>query len=142
VSDDFEPRAVTVSSPHLMRAARAARGLQALVEAAIVAIVAGSVLAIGSVHAWAYSVLWVACFAAGALALGRALVLGGLRQRLGAHRVALHSSGRWLVIAPHPGDRALGWSVDLGEPSMPRGPLVLPGLAFLALCLAQLAPGA
>ena len=133
-------RAVTVSSPDLLRAARGARALQILLEAALWSIVVGSVLAFGSVHAWAYSALWLACFGAAGLGLARAAVLDGLRHRLGAHRVAFHVSGRWMVIEPHPSDRALGWSIDLGQPAIPRGPLLLPGLAFLALALLQLLP--
>ena len=140
VSETPEPSAVTVSSPDLLRAARVVRGLQGALEGSLWLIVAGSVLAFGSVHAWAYSILWVACFVAAAIALARAVALGGLRQRLGAHLVAFHVSGRWLVVEPHPADRALGWSIDLREPALPRGPLLLPGLAFLALALLQLAP--
>ncbi len=140
MSDSVEATGVTVSSPDLLRAARGARTLQALLEAALWAIVAGSVLAFGSVHAWAYSALWVACFAAAGIALARAAAVAGLRQRLGAHHVAFHVSGRWMVVEPHPADRALGWSIDLGEPPFPRGPLLVPGLAFLALALLQLAP--
>ncbi len=140
MTDSAEPIGVTVSSPDLLRAARGARGLQALLEAALWAIVAGSALAFGSVHAWAYSILWVACFAAAAIALARAVAVTGLRQRLGPHHVAFHVSGRWMVVEPHPTDRALGWSIDLGEPALPRGPLLAPGLAFLAFALLQLVP--
>jgi hypothetical protein len=140
VDDSPESSAVTVSSPDLLRAARLVRGLQGVLEGSLWFVVAGSVLAFGSVHAWAYSVLWVACFLAAVVALARAVALGGLRQRLGAHHVAFHVSGRWLVVEPHPADRALGWSIDLREPALPRGPLLLPGLAFLALALLQLAP--
>ncbi len=140
VTEAEVPSAVTVSSPDLLRAARVVRALQGALEAAVWAIVAGSVLAFGSVHAWAYSILWVACFLAAAIALLRAVAVGGMRQRLGAHRVAFHVSSRWLVVEPHPADRALGWSIDLRAPALPRGPLLLPGLAFLALALLQLAP--
>ena len=135
-----ERSAVTVSSADLLRAARVVRGLQLALEGSLWLIVAGSVLAFGSVHAWAYSILWVACFLAAAIALARAVAVGGLRQRLGEHVVAFHVSSRWLVVEPHPADRALGWSIDLREPALPRGPLLLPGLAFLALALLQLAP--
>ena len=140
MSDSVEPTAVTVSSPDLLRAARGAQALQGLLEALLWAIVAGSVLAFGSVHVWAYSVLWVACFAAAGVALARAVAVAGLRQRLGAHQVAFHVSRRWMVVEPHPADRALGWSIDLREPPLPRGPLLWPGLAFLAFALLQLAP--
>jgi len=140
VSEAPEPSAVTVSSSDLLRAARVVRGLQGTLEGLLWLVVAGSVLAFGSVHAWAYSILWVASFLVAAIALARAVAVGGLRQRLGAHRVAFHVSGRWLVVEPHSADRALGWSIDLREPALPRGPLLLPGLAFLALALLQLAP--
>ena len=140
MTDSAQAHAATVSSPDLLRAARRVRRLHATLEAVLWLVVAGSVLAFGAVHAWAYSALWVGCFAAAALALARAVALGGLRQRLGAHRVAFHVSSRWLVVEPHPADRALGWSIDLREPALPRGPLLLPGLAFLALALLQLAP--
>jgi O-antigen ligase len=140
VADSVPPTAATVSSPDLLRAARGTRALQGLLEGALWAIVAGSVLAFGSVHAWAATALWVACFAAAAIALARAVMVTGLRHRLGAHRVAFHVSGRWLVVEPHSSDRALGWSIDLGEPALPRGPLLVPGLAFLALAVLQLVP--
>ena len=96
---------VTVSSPDLLRAMRLTRALSGLLEAVVFLIVALSALAFGAVHPWAYATLWVACLAALALAFARALQVGGLRQRLGAHRVALHGSGRWAVVEPHPADR-------------------------------------
>jgi len=131
---------VTVSSPDLLRAMRLTRALSGLLEAVVFLIVALSALAFGAVHPWAYSALWVACLVALALAVARALQVGGLRQRLGAHRVALHGSGRWAVVEPHPADRAVGFSLDLGRPALPRGPLLLPGAAFLAFVLLQLVP--
>ena len=140
VREDPEPSVATMSSGDLLRAARVARALQVLLEAALWLVVAGSVLAFGSVHAWAYSILWVACFTTAAIALAHGLSVSGLRRRLGANRVAFHVSGRWLVIEPRPGDRALGWSIELAEPALPRGPLLVPGLALLALALLQLAP--
>jgi hypothetical protein len=132
--------AATVSSPDILRAARAARTLTELLEGAVWAVVVVSVLAFGSVHPWAYSPLWIGCFATAAVAVARAAVVLGLRQRLGAHLVAFHASGRWLVVEPHSADRALGWSIDLAEPALPRGPLLLPALAFLALAVLQLVP--
>jgi O-antigen ligase len=140
MADTNGAAAVTVSSSDILGAARRVRGLQRVLEAVLGLTIAGSVLAFGAVHGWAYSILWVACFVAGALALAHALAVGGLRHRLGAHRVAFHSSGRWLVVEPRAEDRALGWSVDLSEPALPRGALLLPGLAMIALALLQLAP--
>ena len=119
VSEAPERSAVTVSSSDLLRAARVVRGLQGALEASLWVVVAGSVLAFGAVHAWAYSILWVGCFLAAAIALARAVAVGGLRQRLGAHHVAFHVSGRWLVVEPHPADRALGWSIDLARAGAP-----------------------
>jgi O-antigen ligase len=132
---------VTVSSPDMMAAARLVRSLQGLLEIALWITIAGSVLAFGSVHHWAYTVLWVACFALAVLAFAHAAAASALRQRVGAaHRVAFHVSGRWLVVEPHPADRALGWSIDLAARVLPRGPLLLPGLAMVALGLMQVAP--
>ena len=132
--------AATVSSPDILRQARLARLLQELLEASVWAVVIVSVLAFGSVHHWAYSPLWIGCFAAAALALARAVAAAGLRQRLGPHLVAFHVSGRWLVVEPHSADHALGWSIDLAERAFPRGSLLLPAVAFLALTLLQLVP--
>lgn len=138
LSELHEAQPVTLSSPDLLRATRRLRGLQALLELAIGVSVVGSVAAIGSVHPVAYTALWLACLAAALLAAARALVIGGLRQRLGPRPVALHVSGRWLVADPQRDDRALGWSIDLGADALPRGPLFLPGVAFLAFVLLQL----
>ena len=132
--------AATVSSPDILRQARIARLLQELLEASVWAVVILSVLAFGSVHHWAYSSLWVGCFAAAAIALARAALVASLRQRLGRHLVAFHVSGRWLVVEPHRADRALGWSIDLSERAFPRGPLLFPAVAFLAFTLLQLVP--
>jgi hypothetical protein len=132
--------AATVSSPDILRQARFARVLTELLEASVWAVVAVSVAAFGSVHHWAYAPLWIGCFATAVVALARAVALAGLRQRLGPHQVAFHVSGRWLVVDPHPSDRALAWMVDLGEPALPRGALLLPGIAFVGLTLLQLVP--
>ncbi len=132
--------AATVSSPDIVRQARVARALSEVLEASVWAIVAASVAAFGSVHHWAYAPLWIGCFVAAGVALARAVAVSGLRQRLGRHLVAFHASGRWLVVDPHPSDRALGWAIDLDERAFPRGPLLFPAVAFLALCLLQLVP--
>jgi O-antigen ligase len=132
--------AATVSSPDTLRLARRVRALSELLEAAVWAVVVASVAAFGAVHEWAYAPLWIACFLTAGVALARALAALGLRHRLGRHLVAFHSSGRWLVVDPHPSDRALGWSIDLDERAFPRGPLLFPAVAFLALCLFQLVP--
>ncbi len=138
--DPGEWRPSIVSSRDLLGLASMLRALQYSLELAVVAIVVGSVAAIGSVHAPAYTALWIGCFAAFALMLTRALAAAALRQRLGPHRVAFHVSGRWLIVEPREDDHALGWSVDLREPTLPRGALLAPGLVILALALLQLVP--
>ncbi len=132
--------AATVSSPDILRQARVARTLSEALEASVWAVVAVSVAAFGSVHHWAYSPLWIGCFATAVVALARAAAVSGLRQRLGRHLAAFHVSGRWLVVDPHPSDRALGWSIDLAGRAFPPGPLLFPAVAFLAFTLLQLAP--
>jgi hypothetical protein len=132
--------AATVSAPDILRQARLARTLTEVLEAAVWAIVVASVAAFGSVHEWAYAPLWIGCFLTAGIALARAMAVAGLRQRLGRHYVAFHSSGRWLVVDPHPSDHALGWSIDLDARAFPPGPLLFPAVAFLALCLLQLVP--
>jgi O-antigen ligase len=134
-----EPGAA-VSAPRALRAARAVRSLQLLLEGVLWLAVAGSVLAFGSVHAWAYSLLWLLCFAAAGVTLARAAVVRALRHRLGPHVVAFHVLGRWLIIDPHPDDHALLWSIDLRDPAVPRGALLKPALVFLAFALLQLVP--
>jgi hypothetical protein len=134
------PTPATVSAPDLLRAVRVTRALQCLLEAALWFVVGGSMLPFAAVHARAFRVSWMACLVAASIAVARAVAVSGLRQRLGPHRAALHASGRWVVVEPHPADRALGWSIDLGEPALPRGPLLLPGLAFLALLALHLVP--
>ena len=138
--DDDEPASETLSAPGLLRAARLVRALQWVLEATLWLTVAGSVLAFGAVHAWAYVWLWVSAFAAAALTLAHGLAVRALRRRLGLRRVAFHASDCWLVIDPQPDERALGFSIDLGDPTLPRGPLLLPGLAMIVLALLQLAP--
>ena len=131
------PTPATVSAPDLLRAMRVTRALQGLLEAALWLVVGGSLLPFAAVKAPTFT---VACLAAASIAVARAVAVGGLRQRLGPHRAALHASGRWVVVEPHPADRALGWSIDLAEPALPAGPLLLPGLALLALLALRLVP--
>ena len=138
MSELHDGQPVTLSSPDLLRATRFLRLLQRLLELVLGTIVVGSVVAIGSVHPPAYIALWLACLAAALVAAVRALAIGGLRQRLGARTVALHVSGRWLVVEPREDDHALGWSIDLAGQARPRGPLAYPALAFLGFVLLQL----
>lgn len=125
------------SSRSVLLGARLLRLLNAGLEAALVAIVAGSALAIGAVHPWAYlPILW-ACFGL-ALLLGlRASVLHGLRRRLGRGAFCLHPSRRF--VEPK-NEGALGWPFDLEQALLPRPPLLLPGLAFALWAGVQLLP--
>ena len=134
-----EPPA-TASSRDVLGWARRLRLLSAALELTIWLTVAGSALAFGAVHPFSFGPLWTGCALAAVLALARAVAIAALRRRVGSYRVALHSSGRWLVVDPRPEDYSLGWSCDLGHPALPRGPLLFPGLAFLAFGLLQLVP--
>ena len=133
-------RPVVVSSPDLLGSARLVRALQYFLEVVVAAIVIGSVAAFGSVHEPAYTTLWVASFVAFGVMLVRAMAVERLRQRLGEHQVAFHVSGRWLILEPDRDHYALGWSLDLRESALPRAPLLLPGLVFLAFSVLQLVP--
>lgn len=117
--------------------ARALRLVCRAQEAVLLLIVIGSALAFGSVHPFAYRPLWAACALAGALALVRAALAGALRAYLGRRPFAFAANGRSLHSEP---DRAAGWSFDLSRPLLPRGPLLWPGLAFLAWSALGLVP--
>jgi O-antigen ligase len=120
-----------VSNPAIVAAVRRLRVLSAVLQGWVLAIVAGSVLALGSVHAWAYVPLWCACAVAALLSGAEALMIHRLRRTLGPHRFALHPAKRWLTLggeAP-PGE---GWEVDLAAPAVARTSLLLPALLFLA----------
>ena len=140
MNDTRERSPSTVSSPEILGAARRVRALQWTLEAVLAVVVVGSVLAFGSVHEPAYRTLWIASLVALAVALVRAVAVRALRERVGAHRVALHRSRRWLVIDPRGENAGHGWSINLRAQSLPHGPLLLPGLAMAALAVAQLVP--
>jgi O-antigen ligase len=121
-------------------AARRLRAVSILLEVALGVVIAGSVAAIGSVHPWAYWPLWYACCCIAVLLVYRALAIMHLRRLIGRQCFAFHTSGRWLVLdSPAEYDRT-GWSFDLGRPLLPHGPLLLPGVVFLTLVIAQLVP--
>ena len=121
-----------------MRLARALRLACVATEGAIVLIVAGSALAFGSVHPFAYRPLWIACGALGVLWSARAILARMLRDHIGPRTFAFAANGRSLRTEP---DRETnGWSFDLSRPIVPRAPLLWPGLAFLAWAGAQLVP--
>lgn len=130
----------TVSDRTVLGRARSLRVVCLVLEGLLWLIVAGSVLAIGSVHPWAYVPLWGACLAAGVVLVVRALLARSLRQRIGRRPFAFHLSGRWLVLEPSPAYPDQGWFFDLRRPLIPRAPLLLPGVAFLLWVLLQLVP--
>jgi O-antigen ligase len=101
--------------------------------------VAGSALAFGAVHPWAYEALWAVSALAGLVALARMVLVARARRLLGPQPIGLHSAGRWIVKDPEEGG-ALTWRCDLGAPLLPRTPLLWPGLAFLAFAGLQLVP--
>jgi O-antigen ligase len=109
-------------------------------ELALALLVAGSALAIGAVHPWAYEPLWLGSAVGLALVGTRAALVSSLRPILGRKRFAFHRSGRFIVLDPAPDDESVGWGFDLGAPVFPRGPLLWPGLAFVGWVLVQLVP--
>jgi O-antigen ligase len=109
------------------------------VEALLLALIASSVAAIGSVHRWAYVPLWFGCLALALLEVARAVARSRLRRRLGARVATLHVSGRWLALDSASSGQE-GWSVDLGLHPWRSAPLLWPALAFLAWVLLQLVP--
>jgi len=123
-----------------MARARRLRLASRVLEGLVWLIVAGSVAAIGSVHSWAYVPLWLACLVAGVVLVLRTVTAASLKRSLGAHLVAFHLSGRWLVVDPVPEYQNQGWSFDLRRPLLSSAPLFLPGLAFLGWVLVQLVP--
>ena len=135
-----ETSGATVSSRPILARARLLRSLCVVLECVVALVVSGSVAAIGSVHPWAYVPLWIATGLALVLLLARGAAVAALRQVLGPRRFAFHAAGRWLVVEPRGEYGATGWGLDLGAPAFPRGPLLVPGLAFLAWGLLQVVP--
>lgn len=109
-------------------------------EAGLYAVVAGSVLAFGSVHPWAYVPLWCGCLVLAILLAEHVLTARALRRIVGPRRVSFHPTGLWIVLDEEPPYGLRAWSLDLARPSSPTGPLFRCGLAFLALVLLQLLP--
>ena len=119
---------------------RALRAVSALQEAALLAVVAGSVVVIDSVWNVAPLVRGLAALVLSLLLAGRLWLVWKLRQQLGQRRLGIESAGRGLILD---GDSAYGkqaWSFDLGRPLLTPGPLVVPVLVFVAWVLAQLVP--
>lgn len=96
---------------------------------------AGSALAFGSVHPFAYRPLWSACAFTGVLLVARAGLAHVLRAYLGRRTFAFAANGRSLRSEP---GRDAGFTFDLAEPLLPLGSLAVPGLAFLAWSALQL----
>ena len=130
----------TISDPLAIAAARRLHAASTLLEVALGVVIAGSVAAIGSVHPWAYWPLWYACAGIAALLVYRAFAIRRLRRLIGRQRFAFHTSGRWLVPDGIASYGRPGWSFDLERPLLPPAPLLLPGVVFLALVIAQLVP--
>jgi O-antigen ligase len=131
---------LTLSNPRLVRLAGQVRILGRGLELVLWFTLAGSALAFGSVHPWAYESLWLLCGLAGLVALARARSVVRARRELGARPIGLPSAGRWLVVDPPPDDTTPGWRCDLGAPLVGGMPLLWPGLAFLGLSVFQLLP--
>ena len=90
-------------------------------------------------HPWAYVPLWLCAVFIGILVAIHALLIRGLRRRLGLRAFAFHITGRWLVLDPVHNETE-GWGFDLSRPAWPRAPLLWPGIAFLAWGIVQVAP--
>jgi O-antigen ligase len=133
-------RTATLSDPALVRAARRLRAVSWALEIGIAAVVAGTVMAIGSVHPWAYVPLWAIAIAFALLLVARAAGIRALRTLLGERRFSFHPSDRWLVLDAQPSYGLTGWTFDLARPIIGQPALLAPGLAFLAWASAQLVP--
>ncbi len=125
------------SSQGVVLGARLLRFLDASLEGALLVTIAGSALAFGAVHPWAYRVLFWTCLALGLLLSLRGVLLRRLRARLGRGVFYLHPTRRFV----EPQDEgAVGWPFDLGQSGLPGWPLLLPGLAFALWVGIQLLP--
>ena len=128
-----------VSDGRILGGARRLRVVSHALEAALYVVIAGSALAIGAVHPWAYVPLWLGAGLIGILVAVQAVQVQRLRGQLDGHPFAFHASGRWLVVEPAH-DVTEGWGFDLSRPAWPRAPLWWPGVAFLAWAIVQVAP--
>ena len=89
---------------------------------------------------WAYVPLWYATGVAFVLLLARGAVILSLRRTLGLGRSSFQGAGRWTVVVPYDEAARRQGGFSLSAPVFPRGPLVLPGLVFVAWILVQLVP--
>jgi len=133
-----ELSAPTVTTRAVVRTARELRAVSRLLELGLYALLAGSALAAGSAFAWADVPVLAAAVVLGALFAVRCGLVLALRRSIGQRLFAFHPSGLWIVLDQPPDELHPTWSFDLARPIVPRGPLLLPGLALLALASFQL----
>jgi hypothetical protein len=129
-----------VSDRTALLAARALRVLSAVLLGGLCLVIAGSVLAFGSIYIWAHKPLFYATGVLVLIALARTATVAYLRRRLGRSRFAFHTSGRWLVLDVEESYGIRTWSFDLDGPLVPIPPLVLPGVLFVAWVGIQMVP--
>jgi len=134
------PAAGAVSDGRALLAARLLRVLSAVLVAGLALLIAGSVLAFGSVYVWAHKPLFYTTAALVLVALARTATVMYLRRRLGRSRFSFHSSGRWLVLDVEEPYGIRTWSFDLDRPLVPRPPLLLPGVLFAVWVVIQTIP--
>ena len=134
------PAAGAVSDRRAVLAARLLRVLSAVLLAGLCLVIAGSVLAFGSVYIWAHRPLFYATGVLALIALVRIATIVYLRRRLGRSRFAFHSSGRWLVLDVEEPYGIRTWSFDLDRSLVPIPPLVVPGMLFVAWTVIQMVP--
>jgi hypothetical protein len=127
-----------VSDRTILRTARDLRACAWILEVGLYALLAAAAAAIGAVHPWAYVPLWWFTGVLVAILGARAGLVAALRRRIGPRRFCFHPSGLWIVLDEESAYGLRAWSFDLGRPLVPWGPLLLPGLAFLAWVAFQL----
>jgi putative inorganic carbon (HCO3(-)) transporter len=140
IDAEGEPRTGVLSDAAAMGGARRLRAISWSLEIGIALIVALSVIAIGSVHPWAYVPLWIASLLSGVFLVLRAAAIRSLRRVLGGRRFAFHPSDRWLALDAQSSYGLTGWTFDLSRPIFPRACLFRPGLVFLIWVALQLVP--
>jgi len=137
----FHPGPAGAISDHgALVAARTLRVLSALLLGGLALLIAGSVLAFGSVYLWAHAPLFYTTGVLALIAIARTLTVLYLRRRLGRSRFAFHSSGRWLVLDVEDSYGIRTWSFDLDRPLVPVPPLLLPGALFAVWVVIQMVP--
>lgn len=130
----------SVSDRSVVSVARRLRVLAAALTGGLALLVAGTVLAFGAVHEWAFRPLLYATGVLAVLAVARALTIVQLRRTLGRSRFSFHTSGKWLVLESEDPYGIKTWSFDLDRPALPLPPLLLPGLVFAGWVGLQMIP--